>query len=56
MFDDENVHEMTDLDRGADEALEAHQKLIGVESEGWVPTKHYEEATQQVAEGDIGKD
>jgi Phosphotransferase enzyme family len=47
MFDAEDVRETMKLDelqRGADEALEVCQNVIGLMPEGWVPTQHYEEA------------
>ncbi|KAL5499239.1 hypothetical protein ACEPAH_1757 [Sanghuangporus vaninii] len=47
VFDAEDVRRTMELDkvlRGADETLEACQKIIGFGPEGWVPTEHYEEA------------
>jgi len=42
------------VQKGADEALEACQNLIGFGPEGWVPTEYYEEAmarNNQLKEG-----
>ena len=47
VFDAEDVRETTELNevqRRADEALEAWQNMLGLGPEGWVPTQHYEEA------------
>ncbi|KAJ7485197.1 protein kinase subdomain-containing protein PKL/CAK/Fmp29 [Mycena galericulata] len=47
VFDAEDVRETMKLDevqREADETLEACRNIIGFGPEGWVPTKHYEEA------------
>ena len=47
VFDAEDVRETRELDakqRGADEAFEACQNIIGFGPEGWVPAKHHEEA------------
>jgi hypothetical protein len=47
VFDAEDVRETRKLDevqRKADETLEACRRLIGYGPEGWVPTEHYEEA------------
>ena len=47
VFDAEYVRETMKLDevqREADETLEACQNMIGFGPEGWVPTEHYEEA------------
>lgn len=49
MFDVEDVRETMKLDevqRGTDEALEACRNVIGLGSEGWVPTQHYEGAME----------
>jgi len=46
-FDDEDVRETMKLDevqRKADETMEACQNMIGFGPESWVPTKDYEEA------------
>jgi hypothetical protein len=47
VFDAEDVRETMELDevqRRADENLEALGNIIGFGPEGWVPTRHYEEA------------
>ena len=47
VFNAEDVRETTKLNevqRRADEALEAWQNMLGLGPEGWVPTQHYEEA------------
>jgi len=47
VFDAEDVRETMKLDevqREADETLEACRNMIGLGPEGWVPTEHYEEA------------
>ena len=47
VFDDEDVRKTMKLDevqREADETLEACQNMIGFGPEGWVPAKDYEEA------------
>jgi len=57
VFDAEDVRETMKLDaelRGADEAIELYQNLIGFGPEGWVPVEHYEEAmarSRQLKEG-----
>jgi hypothetical protein len=47
VFEAEDVRETVKLDevqRGADETLEACRNIIGFGPEGWVPAEHYEEA------------
>jgi hypothetical protein len=47
VFDAEDVRETRKLDeeqRKADKILEGCRRIIGFGPEGWVPTKHYEEA------------
>ncbi|KAG6824493.1 hypothetical protein H0H92_006704 [Tricholoma furcatifolium] len=47
VFDADDVRktmEMNKLQTEADEGFEAYQSLLGVGSEGWVPTDHYEKA------------
>jgi hypothetical protein len=47
VFDAEDVREtmkLEEVQKGADDTLEACQNMIGLGLEGWVPTEHYEEA------------
>jgi len=49
VFDAEDVlvretTELNEVQRRADEALEAWQNMLSLGPEGWVPTQHYEEA------------
>ncbi len=50
VFDAEDVRETMELEevqRGADETLEACRNIVGFGPEGWVPTEHYEEAMRR---------